>query len=251
MDIKTFFKDTPIFIINLPDNIDRRNHIEKEFLDYANYEFIEAVDGRNSIDFLNKYNVKYKSNSNFSTALIAVICSHAKAIKTAYDKGYENIIVFEDDVHLDLIPKCNFSIEDIMNKNNDWEIIQLFYVNPSLQSYFREIAAKENISIYKRNRGNFSGTCYIINRKGMEQFLGSVVQVNETCTEFNILKTIVDPEEIMFGFLNSYYISKPIVYYYFETMSFDSYTNDAAHDQKKYCQIVQRDAMNFIKSLYL
>ncbi len=249
MDINSFFKNMPIFIINLFDNIERRNHIEKEFGDYANYEFIEAVDGRNAINFQNKYNVNYKTNTNFSTALIAVICSHAKAIKTAYARDYENIIVFEDDVHLDLIPKCDFTINDVINTNDDWEIIQLYYVNKSMENYFREIANQKKLCIYKRNLGNFSGTCYMINRKGMKKFLESVVQVNEACTEFNILNSIIDPEETMFGFLDSYYISKPFIYYYFDSMSFESYT-DSINDHKKYCQIVQKEAMNFIKSLF-
>jgi hypothetical protein len=39
-----------IFVLNLPRSVDRRQHIVHSFarLRISNYEFIEAVDGRNS-----------------------------------------------------------------------------------------------------------------------------------------------------------------------------------------------------------
>lgn len=64
--------------------------------DYKYAHRIEAVDGRNTEYFNNNYDVNYIKSKNFTTALIAVICSHAKAIKTAENLNHEIACVLED-----------------------------------------------------------------------------------------------------------------------------------------------------------
>ena len=233
MDIKTFMCDIPIYIINLKDSIERRNNVENEFSNYNyNIKFIEAIDGRNSVEFKNKYNVEYTSYSNYSDATIAVICSHVKAIKLAYDNNLSKVCIFEDDVHIDLINKCNFTMNDICNLNNNWEAIQLFYTSG-------------DISILDRHHNNFienglkllpreyfhSGTCYIINRKGMENILNNIVIVDDSMTKFIIKHKIFDPENTILAHINSYIINRQVFYYYFSTMTYDCYLNDINNDK--------------------
>jgi GR25 family glycosyltransferase involved in LPS biosynthesis len=48
MNLSEFMCGIPVYIINLPDSVDRQQHIQKEFKDYKNIKFIEAVDGRDT-----------------------------------------------------------------------------------------------------------------------------------------------------------------------------------------------------------
>ena len=133
-----FFGETPIYIINLKDSINRKNHILNEFKEcLPNVHFIDAVDGRDENFFNTNYRVNYHSNINFGKALIAVICSHAKAIYNAYCSGMDNACIFEDDIHLDLIKKCNFTLDDICKLNANWDTIQLFYCN-DIEHYYND-----------------------------------------------------------------------------------------------------------------
>lgn len=231
MNIHDFMCNIPILIINLPDSIDRKNNILKEFKDYKNIQFIDAVDGRQK-DFNNKYNIKYTSNYDLSNPLIAVVCSHAKAIKYAFDNNYDRVCVFEDDVHTDLIKSCNFNLNDICNLNNDWDAIQLFYTSGNLNLLDETYIdfKNNNLALIRRN-DNHSGTCYIINRKGIENLLTHIITVNDNYTDFNIKYPIIDPEHIILGHINTYIVNRQVFFYYFETMSYDTYTNNNPNDK--------------------
>ena len=247
MNPLSFFGNIPIYIINLKDSIDRKIHILSEFKDHSsNIHFIEAVDGRNEEYFYNTYKIKYKSNSNYTNETIAVICSHSKAIYQAYHHGLNKVCIFEDDVHLNLINTCNFTLDDICNLNDCWETIQLFYtqnVDDNHNDYLNN-----GLRLIKRNM-NYSGSCYIINRNGMEKYLNNVVITNGT-TEFNIIPTIVDPEYIIFGYMNSYIINRILFFYWFNTMTFDSYYKTGDTNSKILCQEVHLNVKNKLLNLY-
>src|SRR5437016_1942429 len=101
MKLSDFLCEVPVYIINLSDSVDRRNHVLNEFKGYDHLQLIEAIDGRDPHIFKQKYQIKYSSPHKYTTALIAVVCSHIKAIKMAYDNKLEKVCVFEDDVHTD------------------------------------------------------------------------------------------------------------------------------------------------------
>ena len=247
MSNNNFFGDTPVYIINLLDSYKRKEHILNQFKNFnANIEFIEAVDGRNQESFKNNYNISYNSNINFTTSLIAVICSHAKAIYKAYTSGYDRVCIFEDDVHLDLIHNCNFTLNYVCNLNNEWEAIQLFYIENLEHNYVDFI--HNGLRLIKREK-NYSGTCYVMNRIGMEHFLKNVV-ITDGKYSFNILKSIIDPEYIVFCYINSFIINRVMFYYYFETMTFDKYTSNE-NDEKNACQIIQFNAKETLLNIYV
>lgn len=176
MSLKNFFNNIPIYIIHLEDSHDRKEHILNEFKDFkSDIEFISAVDGRDSNYFYNNYIVHYTSHLNYTTGLIAVICSHAKAIHKAYQAGLNKVCIFEDDVHLELIKNVNFNLNDICNLNDDYEAIQLFYSDKIEKNFYDYI--KNGLKLIKRDF-NYSGTAYIINRIGMEKILNSVINTN-------------------------------------------------------------------------
>jgi len=55
MNIQTFLNNIPVYIINLPDSIDRKNSVMKEFNGYNNVNFVDAVDGRDPNIFSKKH----------------------------------------------------------------------------------------------------------------------------------------------------------------------------------------------------
>lgn len=251
MILSDFMCNIPVYIINLHDSIDRKNNIIEEFKGYNNITFIEAIDGRNNDLFKNKYNINYTSSLNLSSAIIAVICSHIKAIKIAYDNNLDKVCIFEDDVHTDLIQMCNFTLNDICNLNNDWEAIQLFgtsgnlYVLTDLYNDYK----KYGLRLLRRNL-NYSGTCYIINKKGMENLLNNYVSIDKTMTNFYFKNTIIDPEDIILGNIDTYIINRLVFYYYFPTMTFDNYFNDIDNKDKIKCQDVQLLTKNILQKYY-
>jgi hypothetical protein len=249
MKLNDFMCNIPILVINLPDSVDRRNNIYREFQGYSNITFIEAVDGRTS-DFNQKHKISYKSKYNPSNPLIAVICSHSKAIKYAFDNNYDKVCIFEDDVHTDLIKNCNFNLDEICILNQDWEAIQLFHTSGRLalldETYNHY--KTNGLSLIDRNI-HHSGTCYIINKKGIINFLNNIVNVNEDYTEFNIKNEIIDPEYSILGHIKSYIVNRQVFYYYFETMTYDSYENDGKN-HKIECQHIHKETVNKLLSFY-
>lgn len=243
-----FFGNIHINIINLPDCIERRSSVERQFSGYKNLNFVEAIDGRDDKYFKENYEVNYSSELNFSNGVIGCICSHAKAIYLAYKNGLENVIVFEDDVHIELIEQCNFTLSDVLKINSDWEIIQLYYTRNLL--FHNEDFRKNGINLLARDQ-NYPGSCYVINRRGMERFLSEVVRVSDDLKCFNILHPFIDPEEVIFGGLKSFVINRPFCYYYFETMAFDNYFNDnEGVDIKVDCQVELKKQRDVLKSIY-
>jgi len=251
--MNNFFCNIPIYIINLEDSFDRKKHILNEFKNYdANIEFISAIDGRKSENFYYNYKVNYNSEFNFSTSLIAVICSHIKAIYKAYNSNLEKVCILEDDVHLDLLSNVNFNLNEICNINNDWEAIQIFYV----KSMDYETDIKNNYNDYINNGlrltkrdCNYSGTSYIINRTGMEKILNSIVITNGE-NIFNFIPNIIDPEDLILNYINSYIINRQLVFYYFNTMTFTNYDKNNI-DDKKNCQEIHLKVKNLLLELYI
>jgi len=170
----------------------------------------------------------------------------------AYEKGEEKICVFEDDVHTDLInSKCNFTLGDVCNLKDDWECIQLFYIsNTQYEQHMKlmyENYKNNGIQLFTRTPG-LSGTCYIINRKGMKNILNNVVDVSENFTCFKFKKHIRDPEDLIFNYIKTYYINRQLFYYYFQTMTFDSYIDN--NNMKKEAQLIHLNTKNILTNLY-
>jgi len=85
-----------IFIINLKENIDRREKISKEFKKFniKNYEFLEAIDGK-TVSNYKEVKHKIKTRGHYGCLL-----SHKKAIQLSINRKYKNVLIFEDDIEL-------------------------------------------------------------------------------------------------------------------------------------------------------
>lgn len=105
-----------IFVINLPRRPDRKAQMEKFFLSckipQSDYEFVEAFDGQNP-EILKKYNEKKLANEEYpivTSGHFACLLSHLKAIELAKSRGYDKVMILEDDVltsETDLVSKLN------------------------------------------------------------------------------------------------------------------------------------------------
>ena len=105
-----------IFVINLPRRTDRKNKMEQFFscsgIDSSEYEFIEAFDGNDELIKM-QYEEKKKQIKNFpiiTSGHFACLLSHLKIIKIAKSRGYNNIMILEDDVYtneIDIVSKLH------------------------------------------------------------------------------------------------------------------------------------------------
>jgi GR25 family glycosyltransferase involved in LPS biosynthesis len=239
--VKKFFGDIPVYIINLTDCIERRERINKQFSGYEGLKIVDAIDGRNSDSFNTEYNVIYFSDLNYTTALIACLCSHIKVIKQAYDNGDKYSCVFEDDVNLSLLELTNHSLAEIININDDWELIQLYYSN-NLQNHCDDYL-HNGIKLIKSD-GIYSGSCYIINRIGMENILTNIVETDGQKI-FHIKKKILYPEHILLGYANSYIVNIPFFYFDTYDVTFNEYIyNDSINKMK--CQEIHQNTKSIL-----
>lgn len=237
------FCNVPIYWINLDDSEDRRNKMV-ENLKYNSNKRIQAVDGRDCSTFYQRYSITH-NKTTFNTALIAVVCSHVKAIKTAFDDGLQNVCIFEDDTNFELAHLFPHTLNDIMHKHSEWECIQLFFSNklPDKLAHYK----RYGLTVLPRDF-NYSGTCYVINRAGMQRILTEMVDTDGD-KKFIFKKDVRDPETTFFTFLKTYVINLPFVYYYSESMTF---TNYFAYNSnlKLNCQGQHLDAKKILTDFY-
>ena len=168
-------KDTkikiPILYINLDRSLNRREIMEKQLpLVSNNYERVSAIDGQkldnldsgviNGLIFTNDY-------PELTHSELGCTLSHLKAIKTAYDKGYKEALILEDDVLFYLKPLWPESLEEIVEKApDDWEIIKIFSGGGKNCNTFTQSFVKFDIE-----EGCYGTVSYIINRSGMKKIL--------------------------------------------------------------------------------
>lgn len=238
-----FFCDIPIYWINLNNSVERRNSAMIQLKNYPNNLRIEAIDGRDNTFFFNNYIVKYPpTKMNFTNSLIAVICSHIKAIKTAYDNNLNHVCIFEDDFDLKLLEHYPHTLKNIIDKAPEsCDIIQLYYYE-IFKNAQGNIITEANIQNYMNHgllllKPNpcYSGTCYLINRKGMKEVLEKIVDT-DGIKKFIFKVPITSPERILFHNLNYYVVNIPPILHCGHNSTLNSYfngkkKNDLSYDQ--------------------
>ena len=160
----------PIYYINLDRSYERKQHIENQFKIYniKNYKRISAIDGNNISKSCQKLGINYYNNYKITNNEIACTLSHLYTIRQAYYDNHDMVLIVEDDVSFDLLPKWNNSITNIINSFPvNWYCVSLFnqacYIDENLPEY---INIKDKIC---------SGSvAYIINRKGMKYILNGM-----------------------------------------------------------------------------
>jgi len=103
------------YCINLERSTDRRVNMEAEFeRENLEVEFFKGCDGK-----------KAGKNGQYGCAQ-----SHLRVWRDMLKRGFDQVLVFEDDVTLS--PNFNSKLESIIEPNGDWDILYL-YSNPSVK----------------------------------------------------------------------------------------------------------------------
>jgi len=144
-----------IYCINLisrPDRYDKMKEFEKE--EQINLNF-------------------FRPEKDICGGIIGCFKSHISVISQAYNAGYSQVLVLEDDIIK--TPSYNTidytEIVKLIKENKSWEMLQLSWCNP-INSLFVPMGSSGEYS----NLSQFSSyyaSSYIINRKGMKKILES------------------------------------------------------------------------------
>ena len=170
--------EIPIYYINLEKSKDRDNEMINQKNKYNLFlHRIEGVNGKNlqdtkkgeffltpskKINFVNKF-----ESVTDEASVIGCTLSHIKAIYTAFINNNEIAMIVEDDISFITFNHWSRKIGQIIKKAPlDWEIINLFH-----------FCEREKTNKFKSNLC-LSTACYLINRKGMNKLINSVLKDN-------------------------------------------------------------------------
>jgi GR25 family glycosyltransferase involved in LPS biosynthesis len=217
------FKNFPKYYINLERSKDRKNYMEKIIKEYdiKNIKRIEAFDGKklNKKDYIADFWF-IKNNE------LAISMSHIKAIKTAYEEGYNKAIIMEDDANFCLAPYWDKKFKDIINDIPiDCDILLL-----------ANNGNKDKIDIisHKKIKTRISGVCYLITLSGMKKLINNHIRDNKYFFDNKKLKSIVWDSTII-RTLNVYHTGKPLfLLYNFKFLSDKDHQTDDYFDKDSY-----------------
>jgi GR25 family glycosyltransferase involved in LPS biosynthesis len=156
---------TPLFhtavYINLNRSTDRKHLMETTFRSrFPNWHRVEAVDGRD-LD-------PERSVPGITMGELGCTLSHLKAIQFAFDKGYEELLIMEDDMRIDFEDYWQTSVSQAISEApEDADCVQLHCINASAL----EEMLKGTQLFRPWTEDHWSTGCYFIRRKGMEKVL--------------------------------------------------------------------------------
>ena len=130
---KLDIRNIKIYVINMESSVNRRNHIKK-ILRGFNYEFINAIDGKNlDINYLD--NIKKNTSRELSKGEVGCFLSHKKVYKNFLDSGEDYCLILEDDIQL-----CNNFVNEVnkcLSQINHFDIFYCF--NAPLYQFYNII----------------------------------------------------------------------------------------------------------------
>jgi GR25 family glycosyltransferase involved in LPS biosynthesis len=167
-----------VYIINLERRHDRKKKIitELQKVGITNYEFINAIDGKNPDIYKMYKKLKDEKKSKLkSSGHLGCLLSHIKALNKAYDDGFKQSLIIEDDIFF----KSNNFINELKNiVICPWKII--FLGAPIIE---------KKIFLNKWAHCNkFPGTYgYIIKRELIQKILTLINKMNN-CIDLIFMK---------------------------------------------------------------
>jgi GR25 family glycosyltransferase involved in LPS biosynthesis len=162
MNINLFFDK--IFYINLDKDTDRNVKIVEQFkrYDISNFERISGtvVDVVPDISYWRNFN-QDKINEKYVLGGLGCRNSHWRIMKTALERGYNKILVLEDDIVFTKDP--HQVLKDNMSKLDDWDML---YFGGTEESNFRGQIV--GAYAYGLNRKLIEEIYYMLPTSGME-----------------------------------------------------------------------------------
>jgi GR25 family glycosyltransferase involved in LPS biosynthesis len=148
--INTYFDR--IFIINLKRRPDRKEQMIKkmEKNGITNYEFIEAIDGKNE-ECLKAYHQRLQKGFFEGPCAFGVLYSAMKVLIWSKAKKYNRILILEDDVifHQEFTKRFNLQV----NKIPPWKLL---YFGTSMENFRLDDIEKINNG-FVRSKGTIAG----------------------------------------------------------------------------------------------
>lgn len=191
------FKGLPmIYWLNLDSDVHRREYMENQFLywEIDKHTRINGFDGR--VDDVCEY-LSGRAPDNMSQNEIGCCLSHLKAIKHFYENTDEPyVLIFEDDVDLNLAKYWNFAWRDFFSKlPHDWDCVQLTTI----------CTGDIHISLHQYFINDFSAAAYLITRHHAEKIIKNHVRGNKFKLD-NGVKPRATSEDTIFGSGKTYTI---------------------------------------------
>jgi GR25 family glycosyltransferase involved in LPS biosynthesis/tetratricopeptide (TPR) repeat protein len=166
-----------IFCINLERRTDRWKVISKKFEHFGlSVERFKGYDGRLLKPFINP-DISVLRTGGYLGCLL----SHLEVYRTALDRGYERILILEDDVvfHKHFHSEFKKIFNDIERDSSDWDLLYLGGANFTNNYTIGEPINQSTIKNYRIENGRsfdkvtntWSCLAYAVNRKTMEKIL--------------------------------------------------------------------------------
>ena len=196
-----------ILYINRKTDKDRNLYMKRQLenIPSITYKRINAISYENQEDivhFLNINTQNIKKNEMYWKK-IAVLASHLKAIKTAYDMNIENVIISEDDTDLSIYSNHSIEIEKYL-KDSKLDMIQLHTSSMEGRLMYRNALNQGILTLCKRKDTFWGATFYYISKNGIQRIMEFF---DKKTNQFDIDKMIEQ-----YSFSSNYLVSDYILY---------------------------------------
>lgn len=196
-----FFKDLPIYYINLDHRVDRNQYMVDQ-LNHLNIKKYFRISGVNPKDVQGLYDFAGLDEKHFSCSLANIL-----AIKAFYDSDDDFAMICEDDADFYNSKKINFNFYETLN-----------YFNQDLYCLQTSYSTREefdiNFNLQNTTFWHFNTTSYIINRRYAELLLSTYYQnnapsfynfVNKEVVDYRggIIKTLPRADELIYSLCDS------------------------------------------------
>ena len=152
------------YIINLKQDTDKykRMKIRLQNIGLKHTRF-DAINGKYIKD---RYDDLIMNKEFIPRSAIGCALSHYQVIEGAYNSGYENVLILEEDFYLNK-EFSKFPVFELNHLDDDWSIC---YLGRSPLEKDKEESVNESIV---RCKYTFNTHAYMISRKGMKEILDS------------------------------------------------------------------------------
>ena len=179
----SIFKNKMIQIVNLKRREDKKNQMTNKLnkIDITNYEFVEAVDGKDLKPNLTLQKLFANNDFNYRKGVIGCALSHYNLWhQLINDMDNQFYFIFEDDAHL-----CNGFKNHIFKLNDTMITTDIIFVGYSryssaerktVISEFNTITEDTNISLQKIDQNKYGGGTfsYTINKIGAKKMIDHI-----------------------------------------------------------------------------